>query len=773
MTDAVPLIRSRSRHLLQIVMVMVVASSGLVALTVRAARASAPAVVGYATNFDVPNGTDKECEGFEVEIEDITDTQITYTWPGSPGYPNPYGTSHTFTNTTFSDGHPGVVVRFTAAYANGAWSAKTPIGQVNHFGIHVTGTPGMQRYSWLCDLGGSAAGSTGTLTPYGGTTQGNFYPTPSVPAVVPNVVATPTGEQVQTVIAPAVPPQPAEARFQDAVWVLKYQASSPNAVDVNQLLITDPEVQNAIANSQISSIAELFQPDPGTNQGLEQEPPDPIDAGDRSSLTVTETYRYTGPVDPVDNSITCNETPNDPNNCSNFVGPMIARQMVAANLQAALNRSTLDVNVLTGPSASDVGGSVASSATANANPGEIDCGASCFTSVDTGTAVALAATANPGYHFDHWTGGCSGPNASCSVPVSGITTVNAVFAPDAPTLYVQDASTYEGKAGTTHTMKLNVSLTRASVGTTAVSYSTTDGTATAGSDYTAKSGTLKIGAGKSAGVITVPVTGDNAIEGDEDFGLVINSVSGGYDIGTAQATGTILDDDTDNPPVVSVGDATIVEGNSGTANAVFTVTMSAPRTTKTPVSYETANGSAIAGSDYTAKTGTVTIAAGAVMAKILVPVKGDTTPAGTKTFAVKVTGTGSSGVSTDRDNATGRILDDDTTPLSGASIGDATVIEGDTGQKVVTLAVTLSAPRSTTTAVRYHTLDGTATADGDYVGKTGVVNILAGKVSGTITIMVNGDTSIENTEMFSVIVDSATGLALARPTGTVTVFNDY
>ncbi len=424
--------------------------------TVRTAHASPPAVLGYATNFDVPNGTDKECEGFEVEIEDITDTQITYTWPGSPGYPNPYGNSHTFTNTTFSNGHTGVIVRFVAAYSNGAWSAKTPIGQVNHFGIHVNGNAGMQRYSWLCDLGGFSTGSTGVLTPYGGSTQGNFYPIPSVPAVVPSIVATPTGEQVQTTIAPAVPPQPAEPQFQDGVWVVKYQASSPNAVDVNQLLVTDPEIQNAINNSQISSIAELFQPDPGTNRGLEQEPPDPIDAGDRASITVTETYQYTGPVDPVDNSITCNETAGDPNNCSNFVGPMIARQMVSANLAAALNRSTLNVNVLTGPIASTAGGTVSSSGTANANPGEIDCGASCFTSVDSGTAVALDATANAGYHFDHWSGGCTGSAASCASTVNGITTVNATFVPDTPTLYVADASTYEGKTATTHTMKFTV-----------------------------------------------------------------------------------------------------------------------------------------------------------------------------------------------------------------------------------------------------------------------------------------------------------------------------
>ena len=50
------------------------------------------------------------------------------------------------------------------------------------------------------------------------------------------------------------------------------------------------------------------------------------------------------------------------------------------------------------------------------------------------------------------------------------------------------------------------------------------------------------------------MTRDSTVEGDENLGLVINSISGGYDIGTVQATGSILDDDTTNPPAVSVGD---------------------------------------------------------------------------------------------------------------------------------------------------------------------------------------------------------------------------
>ena len=85
-------------------------------------------------------------------------------------------------------------------------------------------------------------------------------------------------------------------------------------------------------------------------------------------MTVTETYRYTGPVDPVDNSITCNETPNDPNNCNNFVGAMIARQMVAANSAPASTGRRWTSRSRPGPSASTDGGTVSSSATLEREP---------------------------------------------------------------------------------------------------------------------------------------------------------------------------------------------------------------------------------------------------------------------------------------------------------------------------------------------------------------------------------------------------------------------
>ena len=227
---------------------------------------------------------------------------------------------------------------------------------------------------------------------------------------------------------PAETPEPAEPRLPDAVFVLKYQTSSPNVVDVNNLLVTDPEVQAAITNGQIGNVAELFQPEPGVNDGTETEPGDPINSGDVSSVNVTETYSYTGPVDPADNSVTCNDIVGDPQNCSNFVGPMIARQMESTILSnATANRKVLTASIKTGTAVSSVGGSVTSNDVGGMNPGPLDCGATCLTAVDPGTVVTLTAVPSPGYDFKKWTGSCTGAGLTCQVTMSAARSVTATF----------------------------------------------------------------------------------------------------------------------------------------------------------------------------------------------------------------------------------------------------------------------------------------------------------------------------------------------------------
>ena len=85
---------------------------------------------------------------------------------------------------------------------------------------------------------------------------------------------------------------------------------------------------------------------------------------------------------------------------------------------------------------------------------------------------------------------------------------------------------------------------------------------------------------------------------------------------------------------MSIGPATVVEGNAGTTDAVFPVTLSAATTVPVTVSYVTGDGTATAGSDYTAVTSSVTIAAGQTSGTIVVAVLGDTVVEPDETFTV-------------------------------------------------------------------------------------------------------------------------------------------
>ncbi len=113
-----------------------------------------------------------------------------------------------------------------------------------------------------------------------------------------------------------------------------------------------------------------------------------------------------------------------------------------------------------------------------------------------------------------------------------------------PVLSIDDVTVTEGHSGTVNA-SFAVTLAPAATGTITVDYATADGTATAPADYTAGIGTLTFPAGSTSQTVTIPVTGDTAIEGDEAF--FVNLSNSPVVIGDAQGIGTILDDDT--PPL--------------------------------------------------------------------------------------------------------------------------------------------------------------------------------------------------------------------------------
>ncbi|SUI87410.1 Ig-like domain-containing protein [Shewanella morhuae] len=110
------------------------------------------------------------------------------------------------------------------------------------------------------------------------------------------------------------------------------------------------------------------------------------------------------------------------------------------------------------------------------------------------------------------------------------------------TLSVADASMAEGDSGTAN-MAHTVTLSSTSALTVTVNYTTSNGTATAGSDYTATNGTLTFSPYEISKTINVPILGDGLVEPDETYTLTLSAPTGEASLADATAIGTILNDD--------------------------------------------------------------------------------------------------------------------------------------------------------------------------------------------------------------------------------------
>ncbi|MEO8681843.1 MAG: DUF4082 domain-containing protein, partial [Vicinamibacterales bacterium] len=226
----------------------------------------------------------------------------------------------------------------------------------------------------------------------------------------------------------------------------------------------------------------------------------------------------------------------------------------------------------------------------------------------------------------------------------------------APSVTVADVTVSEGNAGTSAATFM-LSLSAPSGQTVTVAYATANGTATAGSDYVAATGTATFTPGALVSAVNVTINGDTAFEANENFALNLSGATNAT-IADSQATGTILNDDT--LPTLSITDATVTEGNAGGVTANLTATLSASSSQTVTVAYTTANGTAVAGSDYVSSAGTLTFLPGITSQPLTITVTGDTLDEAVERFVVNL----SAPVNATLDDAQGAITinDDDPAP---------------------------------------------------------------------------------------------------------------
>ncbi len=321
------------------------------------------------------------------------------------------------------------------------------------------------------------------------------------------------------------------------------------------------------------------------------------------------------------------------------------------------------------------------------------------------------------------------------------------------------------------TATIDVNRTSGSGGTVTVHYTITNGTASA-ADYTGPtSGTLTFNNGDTVKSISIPIVSDSLDEVNETLNLALDTPTGGAVLG-AQTTAVLTITDDDPTPSLSINDVTVTEGNSGTVDATFTVTLSAASGQTVTVNYATADGTAtIADSDYQAAPSTMlTFNPGETTKTVTVKVNGDLFYEFNEDFFVNLSGQTNSTIA----DASGRgvITNDDAQPT--LSINDVTMNEGNSGTTSFVFTVTLTGQTHTTTTVNYATADGTATvANNDYQAiPSTVLTFLPGETTKTITVLVNGDPNAEANENFFVNLSGAVNATITDNQGLGTITSD-
>lgn len=195
-----------------------------------------------------------------------------------------------------------------------------------------------------------------------------------------------------------------------------------------------------------------------------------------------------------------------------------------------------------------------------------------------------------------------------------------------PSLSINSISATEGSDPVnTKPFNFTISLSQPLASPVTVHYTTSDGTASVfDHDYLPTSGILTFAPGQTTQVISVPVIGDNKVEPDETFYVDLAGASSNATLANTQGIATIKNDDPGQANIY-ISSVSKAEGNTGSTQFAFNVILDRAASSNVIVKYSTADGTAIAGSDYTAASGTITFTPGQTSKIITINVKGDTT----------------------------------------------------------------------------------------------------------------------------------------------------
>jgi hypothetical protein len=286
---------------------------------------------------------------------------------------------------------------------------------------------------------------------------------------------------------------------------------------------------------------------------------------------------------------------------------------------------------------------------------------------------------------------------------------------------------------------------------------TQDGTAVAPSDYQQKSQPFTFAPGETSKTFVVVVNDDLLDEPGETVVVVLLDVAGAE---IDRAEGTISDDD--NTSLLSVSDASVDEPSSGTATLTFAVTLAPASARTVSVGWATGDGTAAAGSDYTAASGSLTFAPGGPTTQsVTVQVLGDTLNEENET--VRLTLAGAAGAAVADAEGLGTIVDKNAPPT--LAVSDTTGREG----SGATFTIELLGTTLRTVTVGFGTSDGSARADLDYLARVGTLSFAPGEKTKTVTVTIVDDAAVEPAETFSLVLGDPTNASISKSRGTATI----
>jgi Calx-beta domain/SdrD B-like domain len=348
-----------------------------------------------------------------------------------------------------------------------------------------------------------------------------------------------------------------------------------------------------------------------------------------------------------------------------------------------------------------------------------------------------------------------------------------------PNININDISLTEGDSGITNAT-FTISLSAASGKAVTVDYATSDDTVKLDSDYTPITGTLTFAPGVTTQAITVPIIGDIINEHDETFVINLSNANNAV-ITDNQGVGIIQNNDA--VPNITINDISLIEGNSGTTNATFTISLSTVSGKAITVDYATTDMTATSGSDYITTTGTLTFVSGVATQTITVPIIGDTLHELNETFFVNLSNANNAIIIDNQ--AAGTINNNDAAPVFDFNAASYVVTEGNaTGfSTFATVQVNRSGNTTATDTVQIQLANGaapnatggsTASTGIDYNNATITINFNPGDNSTNALIPIAGDTVFEPDENISLTLlnPSVGNIGTTTPTSVVTINND-